>query len=66
MKSFGWTAAQEEANILRSWAALDVYLDDMIAARRDTLTDDLLSDLIRAEDDGDRLTHDELLVPPAF
>ena len=62
MKTFGWTAAQEEANILRSWAALDAYLDDMIAARRETLTDDLLSDLIRAEDDGDRLTHDELLM----
>ena len=62
MKTFGWTAAQDEANILRSWAALDAYLDDMIAARRETLTDDLLSDLIRAEDDGDRLTHDELLM----
>jgi cytochrome P450 len=62
MKTFGWTAAQDEANILRSWAALDAYLDDMIAERRETLTDDLLSDLIRAEDDGDRLTHDELLM----
>jgi cytochrome P450 len=62
MKTFSWTAAQEEANILRSWAALDAYLDAMIAARRETLTDDLLSDLIRAEDDGDRLTHDELLM----
>jgi cytochrome P450 len=62
MKTFSWTAAQEEANILRSWAALDAYLDGMIAARRETLTDDLLSDLIRAEDDGDRLTHDELLM----
>ena len=33
----------------------------MIAARRDQLTDDLISELIRAEDDGDRLTRDELL-----
>ena len=33
----------------------------MIADRRHQLTDDLISELIRAEDDGDRLTHDELL-----
>jgi len=32
----------------------------MVAQRRHTLTDDLLSDLIRAEDDGDRLNADEL------
>ncbi|MGH7735320.1 MAG: cytochrome P450, partial [Gemmatimonadales bacterium] len=37
-------------------------LEDMIARRRQTLTDDLISDLIRAEDDGDHLTHDELLM----
>jgi cytochrome P450 len=30
--------------------------------RRDALTDDLLSDTMRAEVDGDRLTHDELLM----
>jgi hypothetical protein len=29
----------------------------MIAARRHNVTDDLISDLIRAEDDGDRLNH---------
>ena len=29
---------------------------------RHTLTDDLISALIRAEDDGDRLTHDELIM----
>ena len=32
----------------------------MVARRRDDLTDDLLSDLIRAEDDGDRLSTGEL------
>ena len=32
----------------------------MIAQRRHHLTDDLISELIRAEDDGDRLTADEL------
>ena len=39
---------------------LDAYIDDMIAQRRHNLTDDLISELIRAEDDGDRLTADEL------
>jgi cytochrome P450 len=62
MKAFSWTAAEDEPIILRSWQALDAYIDDMIAVRRDDLTDDLLSDLIRAEDDGDRLTHSELLM----
>lgn len=62
MKTFGWTAAQDQDDILCSWAELDAYLDDMIAERRSALTDDLISDLIRAEDDGDRLTHDELLM----
>ena len=47
---------------MRAWEALDAYLDDMIAERRHHLTDDLISELIRAEDDGDRLTHDELLM----
>ena len=36
------------------------YVDDMVARRRHSLTDDLLSDLIRAEDDGDRLNAAEL------
>jgi cytochrome P450 len=33
----------------------------LVAARRHCLTGDLISELIRAEDDGDRLTHDELV-----
>ena len=32
----------------------------MVAHRRHVLTDDLLSELIRAEDNGDRLSADEL------
>jgi cytochrome P450 len=62
MKAFTWSAAEEHDNILRSWQELDDYLDDMIAARRSEVTDDLMTDLIRAEADGDRLTHDELLM----
>jgi cytochrome P450 len=49
--------------VLRGWAELDAYVDQMVAERRHHLTDDLLSNLIRAEDPtfpGDRLTADEL------
>jgi len=38
----------------------------LIAQRRHNLSDDLISELIRAEDDGDRLTHDELVNLVAF
>ncbi|EHB44948.1 Linalool 8-monooxygenase [Mycolicibacterium rhodesiae JS60] len=50
----------DEAQIMRAWGELDAYVDDMVAARRNNLTDDLLSELIRAESDGDRLNIDEL------
>ena len=43
-----------------AWEELDAYIDEMVAHRRHTLTDDLISELIRAEDDGDRLSADEL------
>ncbi len=39
---------------------LDAYIDDMVAHRRRNLTDDVISELIRAEDDGDRLSAAEL------
>ncbi len=50
----------DENHVMHSWNELDAYVDDMVARRRHTLTDDLLSDLIRAEEDGDRLNADEL------
>lgn len=50
----------DEAAIMRAWGELDAYVDDMVAARRDHFTDDLLSELIRAESDGDRLNLEEL------
>ena len=59
-KAFSWNAAAEMPAILSAWDEFDDYLDDMVAHRRAALTDDLLSDLIRAEDQGDRLTADEL------
>jgi cytochrome P450 len=59
-KVFSWNAAEDAPAILAAWDDLDAYIDNMVAQRRRTLTDDLLSDLIRAEDDGDRLSTDEL------
>lgn len=61
-KLFEPTVAQDAPVILAAWNELDAYLEDLIARRRTSLSEDLISDLIRAEDDGDRLTHDELLM----
>ncbi|MBV5244719.1 cytochrome P450 [Mycolicibacterium sp. PAM1] len=58
--SFSSDLASLESDVMRAWTELDAYVDDMIADRRANLTDDLLSDLIRAEDDGDRLSSAEL------
>jgi cytochrome P450 len=60
-KIFDFNLAADKACIVSAWQALDDYLEDMIARRRRALTDDLISDLIRAEDDGERLNHVELL-----
>ncbi len=60
-KAFGFAFTPDvEPVVMRAWGELDDYVDDMVARRRHTLTDDLLSDLIRAEHDGDRLNADEL------
>ena len=59
-KVFEWNLANDTPAILAAFDEQDAYLEDLIARRRASLTDDLISDLIRAEDNGDRLTHDEL------
>jgi cytochrome P450 len=60
-KAFSFPFSTDEVtDVLRAWAELDDYVDDMVDRRRSTLTDDLLSDLIRAEHDGDRLSSEEL------
>ena len=56
-KAFAWNVANDTPDIVRAWAQLDDYIDGMVARRRESLTDDPLSDLIRAEVDGDRLAH---------
>jgi cytochrome P450 len=60
MVRFDLDVAAETPNIVRGWDELDAYVDTMIEDRRVRLGDDLFSDLIRAEIDGDRLTADEL------
>lgn len=60
-KAFGCNVAAEESAILGAWEQLDAYLEDLIARRRHSLGDDLISELIRVEEDGERLTHDELV-----
>jgi cytochrome P450 len=59
-KIFNWNAANDEPVIMAASEQLDAYVNDMVAERRHNLTEDLISELIRAEDDGDRLTSDEL------
>jgi cytochrome P450 len=61
-KIFDWDVANDAPAIVAAWEELDAYLEGMVAARRVTLTDDVISELIRAEDDGDPLAHDELLM----
>ncbi|QLL06542.1 cytochrome P450 [Mycobacterium vicinigordonae] len=61
-KLFEPTVADDTPAILSAWNELDAYLEDLISARRKSLSDDLISDLIRAEEDGDRLSHEELLM----
>lgn len=61
-KIFDWNVVNDEAVIVAAWHGLTNYFDEMVTARRDALGEDLLSDLIRAEFDGDRLAHDELLM----
>lgn len=59
-KILGFNVANDAPDIERAFEEFDAYLDAMIEDRRASLTDDLISDLIRAEEEGDRLTHDEL------
>jgi cytochrome P450 len=61
-KALTWNVVNDAPVIMAAFDELAAYIEDMIARRRHSLTDDLISELIRAEDDGDRLTADELLM----
>ncbi|MCV7299612.1 cytochrome P450 [Mycobacterium barrassiae] len=60
-RAFAPTAADDAAKILNAWEQLDGYLVDLIERKHQAETEDLLSELIRAESDGDRLTGREIL-----
>jgi pimeloyl-[acyl-carrier protein] synthase len=52
--------AEAQTGIEEAEAHLQPYWDELIKARRSELRGDLLSELIRAEDEGHRLNHEEL------
>jgi cytochrome P450 len=59
-KTFTCNAAQHQPEILKAWGELDDYVDAMVAERRTSPTEDLISELIRARHEGDRLSMAEL------
>ncbi|MGB9305768.1 MAG: cytochrome P450, partial [Mycobacterium sp.] len=64
-RAFGCTVTQNESAIVAAWEQLESYVEELIARRRRSLgpgqSGTLISELIRAEDNGDKLTHDELV-----
>src|SRR6185437_8084145 len=59
--TFGTVDESELAGAERASVEFGEYFTELIAARRSTPGDDLLTKLIKAEDEGDRLTVDELI-----
>jgi cytochrome P450 len=61
LRIFNNDLANDLPRIRAARAALDTYVGALIAERRAAPRDDLLSDLIAAEEAGDRLSTDELM-----
>ena len=59
---FNNNLAEDKATIIRAQEELDAYVSDLIERRRGTPSDDLISAMIEAESDGDRLSHAELVM----
>ncbi len=59
---FNGNLLEDMPTIIRAQDELDAYVSDIIEQRRSTPTDDLISSLIAAESDGDRLDHEELVM----
>jgi cytochrome P450 len=57
---FNFNVANDAPDILRAFEELEAYVDDMVATRRHALSNDLISSLIEAEEDGSRVSHEEL------
>ena len=60
-KIFNGNLAADAPAIIAASDEMDAYMLNLIAERRSEPRDDLLSDLISAEQEGDRLSTDELL-----
>ncbi|MFN3257591.1 MAG: cytochrome P450 [Ilumatobacter sp.] len=61
LRIFNGTAADELDVIKQAQLELNEYVVDMIAKRRDDPRDDLITHLIAAEEEGDRLSTEELV-----
>ena len=61
-RMFNTDAAEHLPLIEKAMGELDVYVRDMIDERRSRPADDLLSRLIAAEEEGDRMNTDELVM----
>ena len=62
LRIFSPDALDESDTIRAARTAMDEYSRNLIAARRDDPRDDLLTDLIAAEEAGDRLSTEELVM----
>lgn len=62
LRIFNATAADEVELIIAAQDELDAYSRDLIAQRRHDPADDLITSLIAAEEEGDRLSEDELVM----
>lgn len=57
----GRHSPEEQARIRESLASLERCFEELLASRRAALGDDLVSELIRPDADGDALSHEELI-----
>ena len=62
LRIFNGDLNDQIVTIMRAQDELDDYVRDMIAQRRSRPADDLITALIAAEEAGDRLTNDELVI----
>jgi cytochrome P450 len=62
LRVFNGTLAQDVPVIMKAQDELGEYVRNLIDERRARPADDLLTDLIAAEEQGDRLTNDELVM----
>jgi cytochrome P450 len=59
-KLFNWNLAEDAPAIMAAQDEMDAYMAGLIEDRRASPREDLLTDLVRAEDEGDRLSNAEL------